>query len=77
MIKNNLLIAIKSFALLVIPFCADSQNTTDKKIHAAVESISYDYFFKHVEYLASDELKGRGLATPEFDMEIGSKLSGR
>ncbi len=68
MIKNNLLIAIKSFALLVIPFCADSQNTTDKKIHAAVESISYDYFFKHVEYLASDELKGRGLATPEFDM---------
>ena len=54
-------------ALSVVPFQITAQ-TRSNDIIAAVESISYDYFFKHVKYLASDDLKGRGLGTPEFDM---------
>lgn len=32
----------------------------------ASESIDYDYFFKHLKYLASDELRGRGIGTPDY-----------
>lgn len=52
--------------LFMSPFT--SAQTRPDDIVTATESISYDYFFKHVEYLASDSLKGRGIGTLEYDL---------
>lgn len=68
MIRNIFLTAMSFMLSLLFLSKTNAQKIPDKTIQAARESISYDYFFNHVEYLASDELKGRGLGTPEYDM---------
>ncbi len=38
----------------------------DQEIIAASDAVDYDYFFKHLKYLSSDELAGRGVGTLEY-----------
>ncbi|MEM8509550.1 MAG: M28 family peptidase [Bacteroidota bacterium] len=42
------------------------QSLEDEAISVS-DSIQYDYFSKHLRYLASDALKGRGVGTPEYE----------
>ncbi|MEM9341028.1 MAG: M28 family peptidase, partial [Bacteroidota bacterium] len=52
---------------LFFPQSLSAQSATTR-LDRAIASIDYDYFFKHLSYLASDELKGRGIGTQEYDM---------
>ncbi len=47
------------------PFMVQSQNIAPEVL-AASEAIDYDYFFKHLQYLSSDELEGRGIGTEGY-----------
>ena len=53
---------------LILPLTLQAQHVIDKDIVSVTESIKYDYFFKHLKYLASDELRGRGVGTPEYTL---------
>ena len=39
----------------------------DDEVISAVDTIEYSYFFKHMKYLASDELKGRGIGSIGYE----------
>lgn len=52
-------------AIVLFPVLSLGQ-VTIKEITKTADNIPYDDFFKHLSYLASDELKGRGVGTPEY-----------
>ena len=54
--------------VLVLPHLVAFPQSTDEEAIAAVNSIEYSYFFKHLKYLASDELMGRGIGSKGFEM---------
>ena len=39
----------------------------DEEVISAMNTIEYSYFFQHLKYLASDELKGRGIGSIEYE----------
>lgn len=41
---------------------------TDSDVISVMKNIEYSYFFKHLEYLASDELKGRDVGSDGYNM---------
>lgn len=57
--------ATLSFALL-LALATQAQRAGQEAI-TACETIEYDYFFEHLRYLSSDELKGRGVGTAGYD----------
>jgi len=65
--KSHLLIALITIVITIFyPMTTQSQ-INEKDLIIATNNIGYAYFFKHLSYLASDELKGRGVGTPEYD----------
>lgn len=65
--KSCLLIVLIHVVMTIFyPITIQAQMNEDD-ILAAAHSIDYSEFFKHLSYLASDELKGRGVGTHEYD----------
>jgi len=56
-----------SCILVLLYLTAFPQKADDTAI-SAMNSIEYSYFFKHLKYLASDELKGRDVGSEGFNM---------
>jgi len=52
------------FALFYLPGLAQG---TDSSIISAMNGIEYGYFFKHLKYLSSDELKGRYVGSEGYN----------
>lgn len=53
--------------ILVSPYLAAFAQNTDENTISVMNSIEYSYFFKHLKYLSSDELKGRDVGSEGFD----------
>jgi len=53
--------------IFVLLYFASFAQKNDEAAISAMNSIDYDYFFKHLKYLASDELKGRDVGSDGFD----------
>lgn len=58
------------FFLVLISLPCLAQRT-DSSIISAMNGIEYGYFFKHLKYLASDELKGRYVGTEGYNKSAG------
>lgn len=54
-------------SVLALTYSAAFPQNTDEMAVSVMRSIDYDYFFKHLKYLASDELKGRDLGSEGFN----------
>ncbi|NVO11841.1 MAG: M28 family peptidase [Bacteroidales bacterium] len=54
--------------ILVLPYLAVFSQKADDTAISAMNRIEYRYFFKHLKYLASDELKGRDVGSEGFNM---------
>ena len=59
----QLLIALLPSILLSINLQVQK---TDNDVISVSDSIEYSYFFKHLKYLASDELKGRDVGSEGY-----------
>ena len=65
---------MKSFKLILIAgilsliYCTTVGQETEKEVISVMNNIEYSYFFKHLEYLASDELKGRDVGSEGYKM---------
>ncbi|MEM6376950.1 MAG: M20/M25/M40 family metallo-hydrolase, partial [Bacteroidota bacterium] len=63
---KNLRSGFLAIVLLLTVLPIQSQKT-QMELMEVCKAIDYDYFFKHLQYLASDELAGRGIGTVGFD----------
>ena len=52
---------------IFLPYLHAFGQKTDDSIISVMNSIEYGYFFKHLKFLASDELKGRYVGSEGFD----------
>ncbi len=52
---------------LVTPLSLTAQEIK-REVLAASDAIDYDYFFRHLNYLSCDEIKGRGVGSPGYNM---------
>ncbi len=59
---KNLKKIFSSCSFLFLSFGVFAQNVDDSAV-TVINSIEYNYFFKHLKYLSSDELQGRGIGT--------------
>lgn len=62
MTRKIFLIVLSSFVVLTL------FGQTQEQVIEAAQQINYDDFFKHVEYLASDELEGRDVGSKGYDL---------
>ena len=53
-------------AVVLLPVNLQAQEI-DNDVISVMNNIEYSYFFKHLEYLASDDLKGRDVGTEDFE----------
>lgn len=66
MMKNLLLTF--TISILTLSYYAAAGQDIDADVISVTNNIEYDYFFKHLEYLASDELKGRDVGSEGYNM---------
>lgn len=55
-------------SILILSYLAAFSQKADDTAISAMNRIEYGYFFKHLKYLASDELKGRDVGSEGFNM---------
>ena len=53
---------------VIFPTINSQAQNPDQEVDSVVHNIEYSYFFKHLEYLASDELKGRAVGSKGYAM---------
>lgn len=61
------LINVLISCILAFPFSAASAQGTNDSTFSVMNNIEYGYFFEHLKYLASDDLKGRMVGSEGFE----------